>query len=162
MDYSKPIRLGLFVRIKPIDLFSSQFTFGHRLWMGKAAQEAKSDFELLRMIFDGLHEFEIKPCHVRKVYDYFDDMLKRLQRWCEYEKQLNYEPTIEEKRAGIEIIGKKLKEFATIDAIATRMRISHDQALQLPYDTVFKMLLKDMEQSRFERKLNKIYFDKRK
>jgi hypothetical protein len=97
-----------------------------------------------------------------KVYEYVKDVITKLNTWSEKEKALHYEPTAEEVRAGINQISEKLQEFATVDAIAKRMHISHDETLRLPYSTVYMMLLADLEHSKFERRLNKIYENKYK
>ena len=156
MDYNKAIRLSLFKSLKPIDLLSERFTFGHRLALVSAVQN-ESPFEVMRLCIEVLHNIKVKPRHIRKLFNYFQDVLEKLYQWCEREKLLHYEPTAEEKQAGIKELGDILKEFGQVDAIATRMHISHDEALQLPYSTVFMILRKDLEQSKFERRLQKVY-----
>lgn len=156
MDYLKNIRLSIFKTIRPIDLLSENFTFGQRLALANAIR-SESPFEIMQQVFKVMHNVAIKPRDVKKLFNYFQDILEKLEKWCEREKVLNYEPSAEEKQAGIKQLGEILKEFGQIDAIATRMHISHDAVLQLPYTTVFMILRKDLEQSKFERRLNKVY-----
>lgn len=156
MDYSKPIRLSLFKKIQPVDLFTERFTFGHRLALGTALQQ-KSPYDIMQQIMSVLHGITIQPRHVRRLYNYFQDILEKLEKWCEREKLLHYEPSAEEKQAGIKQLGEILKEFGQVDSLAVRMHISHDDVLKLPYSTVFMILRKDLEQSKFERRLHKVY-----
>lgn len=157
----KKIRLSLFRYIQPMDLFGEHFTLGHRLALGNAVQSQK-EYEILKDMISALHEVKIKPRHIKRMIKYFREILEKLEKWIEREKQLQYDPTPEEVQAGYNEIGKKLKDFSVVDAIALRMGISHDDALQLPYTTVYMMLLKDLEQSKFERRLQKVYERKHK
>ena len=70
-------------------------------------------------------------------------------------KRLEYKPTSDEIKAGI----KKLQQFGewgVVDSIAQRMHILHEQVLKLRYEDVFMMQWRDMEESRFQRKLIEI------
>lgn len=152
------IRVGL-KRVQLMDVRSDKFLLWHRLQLGELlnTQNEVAIFEGVIRIMYGIH---IRPKHYQRFYDHVKSTLDGLAFWVEKEKALKYEPTPEEKRAGIDQIGKKVKEFGTIDAIARRMHISHDDALKLPYATVYLMLLNDLEQSKFERRLQKVYSKK--
>lgn len=151
-----PIRLSPLRTLRPIDVLSDAFLFGHRLAIGKLVA-GFDELALFKGTIEALHDFTPQTKHFGKLYPYVVYVLDGIRQWAEREKQLHYEPTAEEKQAGIAELSKKLKEFSTIDAIAKRMGISHDDALQLPYATVYMMLLKDLEQSKFERRLQKVY-----
>lgn len=150
-------RLGL----EPLDLFGDGFTYGMRIAVGQDLEAAATDFEAMRGILNTLHGVEITPDDVAEVYDYYTQILGGLGKWLEMEAQLRYDPTPEERRAGIDTAFRELGHFNTLDAIALRMRISHDAALQLPYMTVWLMLKKDLATSQYERRLNKIHNDRR-
>ena len=143
-------------KIQPIDLLSDKFLFGHRIELGKLIASGE-DNNLIDGVMFALYEVKIRPIHYPIVYNHVKEVLEKLKVWTDKERALEYVPTPEEREAGINVISEKVKEFATIDAIATRMHISHNDALALPYSIVFLMLQKDLEQSKFERRLNKIY-----
>jgi hypothetical protein len=147
--------------IKTIDILSENFTFGQRIALNQISEYTK-DFELIEGIIYALYEVKIKKSDYAKVYLHVREVLQKLSVWVEKEKLLKYEPTPEEIRAGINKISEKLGDFATVDAIAKRMHISHQNAIDLPYSTVFLMLLSDLEHTKFERRLNKIYEQKHK
>jgi hypothetical protein len=69
-------------------------------------------------------------------------------------KKLKYTPTAGEKAAGIDKLSV-FKEWGTIDEIAQRMKILHDDVLKLRYNDVFLMQWKDLEQRKFERRYHK-------
>lgn len=152
------IRVGL-KRIQLTDVRSDKFLLWHRLQLGELlnTQNEVAIFEGIVRILYGIH---IQPKHYRRFYHHVKEVIDGLAFWMEKEKALKYQPTPEERQAGIEELGKRVKEFATVDAIARRMHISHDDALKLPYATVYLMLLNDLEQSKFERRLQKVYSKK--
>ncbi|MDR2066109.1 MAG: hypothetical protein LBP85_10445 [Prevotellaceae bacterium] len=148
-------------KITEIDILSERFTFGQRLEFNRLS-ELTYDHQIIEAVIYVLYEIKVKPEYYVSVYGHVKDVLTKLNIWNEKEKALQYEPTPEEIRAGINQISDKLKEFATVDAIAKRMHISHDDSLKLPYSTVYMMLLADFEHSKFERRLSKIYENKYK
>ena len=154
------IRIGL-KRLQPIDVRSDKFLLWHRLQLGELLN-TQNEVAIFEGVVRILYGIGIKPKHYSRFYNHVKNVLDGLAFWVEKEKALKYEPTSEERQAGIDKIGKKVKEFGTIDAIARRMHISHDEALKLPYATVYLMLLNDLEQSKFERRLQKIYSKKHK
>ncbi len=156
----KAIRIGL-KRVHPLDVRSDKFLLWHRLQLGEVLN-TQNEVAIFEGIIRVLYRINIKPKHYRRFYYHVKDVLSGLAFWVEKEKALKYEPTPEERQAGIDQIGRKVKEFGTIDAIARRMHISHDEALKLPYATVYLMLLNDLEQSKFERRLHNVYRKKHK
>lgn len=144
-----------------MDVRSDKLLLWHRLQLGELLN-VQNEAAIFEGIVRILYRISIKPKHYRRFYYHVKDVLGGLAFWVEKEKALKYEPTPEERQAGIDQIGKSVKEFGTVDAIARRMHISHDDALKLPYATVYLMLLNDLEQSKFERRLHKVYSKKHK
>ena len=144
-----------------MDVRSDKFLLWHRLQLGELLN-TQNEVAIFEGVVRILYNIHIQPKLYRRFYDHVKAVLDGLAFWVEKEKALKYEATPEEKQAGIDQIGKKVKEFGTIDAIARRMHISHDDALKLPYATVYLMLLNDLEQSKFERRLHKVYSKKQK
>lgn len=140
-----------------MSLMDEAFTFGHRIALGQLVESGVDDYELMRKTMELLHQHKLRRREIRKLLDYFEAVLVQLKDWSVKEQSLQYEPTPEERQAGLLELGKQLKEFSTVDAIATRLHISHDDALRLPYGTVYMMLLKDSELHKFERRLHKIH-----
>jgi hypothetical protein len=159
MDYNKRIKISPFKSIKPIDILGGEFSFGQRLAIAEALQKNKT-FDVFKNCIKALHNIKPAKRHVKKLYNYFSDILLKTKVWVEREKTLKYQPSPEEKQAGISNLNDMLKEFGQIDAIAVRMRIKHDEVLQMPYSTVFMIMRKDLEQAKFERRLQKIYEQK--
>lgn len=157
---AKFIRIGL-KQVQLIDVRSDKFLLWHRLQLGEVLN-SQNEVAIFEGVVRVLYNVNIKPKHYRRFYNHVKDLLNGLAFWIEKEKALKYEPTLEERQAGIDQIGKKVKEFGTIDAIARRMHINHNEALRLPYATVYLMLLNDLEQSKFERRLHNIYSKKHK
>ena len=145
----------------PLDVRSDKFLLWHRLQLGEALS-LQSEAAIFEGVIRVLYAVNISPKHYRRFYNHVKDVLDGLAFWVEKEKALKYEPSQEERQAGIDQLGKKVKEFGTVDAIARRMHISHDDALKLPYATVYLMLLNDLEQSKFEKRLHNVYSKKHK
>ena len=142
-----------------MDVRSDKFLLWHRLQLGELLN-TRDEVAIFEGAIRLLYGIRIQPKQYPKLYHHVKDVLSGMSFWMEKEKALRYEPTAEERQAGIDEVGKKVKEFATVDAIARRMHISHDEALKLPYATVYLMLLNDLEQSKFERRLQKVYSKK--
>lgn len=132
-----------------------RFLFWHRINLGHLVDQ-KDELFLFKNSFKLLYDYDITPADYYTYFNVYEKVVRGIEYWLDKEKELKYEPTSEEKKAGIEDISKKLKEFSTIDAIALRMHISHDDVLKIPYATVYLMLLNDMEVFKYQKRLTKI------
>ncbi len=71
-------------------------------------------------------------------------------------KLLKNEPTNEERRAGLKNFDK-FGSFNLIDTLAGGDILKHDAIYQQNYERIFIKLLRDLEVSKFQRRLNEIY-----
>lgn len=158
-EAKKRVRISWRRTVRKMDILGGDFLYKHRLALGKLAQEDELAF------FEGavseLHGFTPKPMHYPKLAAYLQEIISGLNTWVEREKQLHYEPTSEERQAGIAELGRKLGEFSTIDTLSQRQRIPHDAVLEMDYITVYMMLLKDLELGKLERRIANVYEKKR-
>lgn len=148
-------------RIKIKDLSGSNMKFGERISIGLAFEE-ETDSTRLKEVVRRLYGVDLKAKHFKYFTSHLKDIGELLAQWISKEKTIKYTPTPEETEAGISSIGEKLQHFSTIDAIAKRMTISHNQALEIDYSVVFLMLQSDLEQAMFNRRLHKVYSAKAK
>lgn len=74
-------------------------------------------------------------------------------------KFLKYDPEPEEIKAGFKKLDNGL--FGTIDTIARRMVISHDEVLQLSQQKVFMMLKIDLDSFNYSKRLRKVYSERK-
>lgn len=75
-------------------------------------------------------------------------------------KLLQNEPTPEERRAGLKNF-EKFGSFNLIDTLAGGDILKHDAIYQQNYERVFIKMLRDLEVSKFQRRLNEIYMQKK-
>lgn len=75
-------------------------------------------------------------------------------------KLLKNEPSNEERRAGLKNFDK-FGSFNLIDTLAGGDILKHDAIYQQNYERVFIKLLRDLEVSKFQRRLNEIYTQKK-
>lgn len=75
-------------------------------------------------------------------------------------KLLQSEPTNEERRAGIKNF-EKFGSFNLIDTLAGGDILKHDEIYQQNYERIFLKMYRDLEVSKFQRKLSEIYMQKK-
>ena len=98
----------------------------------------------------------LKACDVIRVTFHVIDQLQELNK--RDEKYLKYEPSKEELKAGLLKMNHGV--FGVIDNIARRMRITHDQVLDLSQQKVFMMLKIDIDNANYARNLRTVLTDK--
>lgn len=79
----------------------------------------------------------------------------------QFKKLGEYEPTFEEKEAGIEEL-EKFGFFATVVEMARKYSKTHDEILNMAAIEVYRTLLYDFEVSQVNKNLNRIYAHKAK
>lgn len=148
----------------PIDFDKGKFTFGHRIELGTIMQdENTSEVEKFELIIRCLHGFTPKPKQYEDLIPYFNDICNGLKKWAEMEAQmLNNEPTDEELQAGVKEFMRKVGEFGTVKSIAKAYSKDPDEVLNWEYAKVFGILFTDLEESKFQRRLNKVIENKYK
>lgn len=97
----------------------------------------------------------------RQVFGYFNYLQHGLERIAKMEELLNYEPTSEEMRAGIEEFNK-FGVFVTIDRLAGGDPLKYEAITKMPYNIIYSKLLLSKTDSEFQKRYEKIISDKYK
>ena len=153
---SKKITAKSVIKSK-IDIKAGEMTFNHRIELGKILSGNDSEIVKFQKVFECLHNFTPMFTQYNLLLEYFKQIIEGLAYWIDVEsKLLKYEPTAEEKQAGIKELSVKIGELGTIDALAEKYGIDPDEVLKWQYAKVFGILFSDLEKSKYQRKYHEV------
>lgn len=133
----------------------SDMMYGQMLELRQGFVDAVDDHEIALLIGRVMLEKDISAYKCEEFLPYMIAVMSFVEDRTKTEnKKLKYTPTAGEKAVGIDKLNV-FKEWGTIDNIALRMGILHDDVLKLRYNDVFLMQWKDLEQAKFERRYRK-------
>ena len=148
-EHKLPEKICGFELPKTLDLI----TFGMRLDLS----EIKNDFDFYfkpLMLLGGLRKEQILICNAYDVIAFGFLVSKELTRLNERDSKLKYKFDKEEERAGIHLLNHGI--FGTIDMIAKRMNISHDDVLELSQQKVYMMMKIDIDNANYQKRLRDV------
>jgi len=144
-----------------IDVKAGDMTFGQRIDLGKILSSEDNEIDKFEKTFICLHNFKPRPKDYMNLIEYFKKIVTGLKFWIETELvMLKYDPTEEEKRAGVKELMEKIGEFGTIKALAKAYNTDPDIILTWKYSKVFGILHTDLEESKFQSKYQKVIENK--
>jgi hypothetical protein len=148
---------------RKIDIKGGELTFGQRIEIGKILVEKDlEDFDRFRQTYKCLYKKEpsLTITSARDAASEFEEIIEGIVFWIKKEAELlKYEPSPEEQRAGIIGLAAKIGEFGTVKAIAKTYGQDPDEILKWKYGKVFAILYTDLEEHKFQIKLQKIHTD---
>lgn len=154
---SQRIKVGLFKSIQKIDVKSGRLSFGQRIELGKIISSDKDDITTLIEVINCLHDFRPTKRQIIIMSKYIDDILHGLKYWNDAENTLlKYDPTPEEKMAGIQSLSKKIGSMGTVDALAEKYGVDPDIIINWEYAKVFGILFADLEKAKYQRSYQKV------
>ena len=134
-----------------------ELTIGQVLLLSQTSDPTLAFKELLH-----LDDAEIALLDIQEAVGFINFVNRELKRINELLARAHAKPTPEEAEAGADQIGKDVGTFATIDYIAKRCSISHDQAAEMSWRRVYAMMVLDRDNELFRRRLQKVYQNKNK
>lgn len=145
-----------------IDIKAGSMTFGQRIELGKIFSSADDELLKFENVFHCLHGYKPKLTEYAALTPYFKEIVEGVAHWVNAETiMLKYEPTPEQKQAGIKALSKSIGEMGTVDALAEKYGIDPDVVLSWEYAKVFGILFADLEKAKYQKRYNKI-IDKKK
>lgn len=140
-----------------IDFESKDFTYGNRIALGDVfAKEGVSEYQQMKAAFRELYGFSARLLPLGWRVKAFRHIVEGLKSWIEKEQQLlQYTPSSDELAAGVKELGEKVGNMSTIKALAKAYSKDPDEILRWDYSKVFGILYTDLEERKFETKLNK-------
>ena len=143
--------------MKEIDVKTGEMTFGQRIELGQIFAGESSEVEKFEKTFLCLHNFKPRWYNRKKLMGYFTRIVEGIVFWSEQEATLlKYEPTPEEVRAGVTQYTSKIGELGTIKALAKTYGQNPDDILLWKYGKVFGILYTDLEEHKYQMRLNKV------
>lgn len=140
-----------------LDWGAGAFTYGNRINMGEILQRESNEYRALCIIYKEVYGWSARWLPFRKRYKVFSMITKQLQGWIDKEQtMLRYEPTEEQKRAGLDRLNKAVGEMATIRALAKEYGQDPDTILSWQYGKVFGILLCNLEEHKYNERYKKI------
>ena len=144
-----------------INVKEGDLSFGQRINIGKIlTNEAIEEMDKLKQVWKCLYGVDLKltSTNTKKMLLEFEEVIDGIIFWIKKETELlKYNPTPEEQRAGINDLSSKIGEFGTVKAIAKAYSRDPDEVLKWKYGKVFGILYTDLEEHRFQVKLQKQY-----
>lgn len=108
----------------------------------------------------GLDRAKVNECRAEEVVGFVTWVAREVKRINKLFEATNVKPTAEEKQAGIDKLS--FGPFGLIDYYALRMGFTdHDHVLSLPWVRIYQCMIIDSERAKYERRLRKIYADKK-
>lgn len=142
--------------IQRIDIQGGQMTFGQRIELGRIITEKElTDIDKMK---EGMKCLEVKWSlrNTSEIIEYWYEALMGIKYWIEREQtELKYEPSAEEKAAGIAQLSLVVGEMATITALAKDYSKDPDEILEWKYGKVYNLLFTNLQSHLFRERLNK-------
>lgn len=142
--------------IKRIDIQGGQMTFGQRIELGRIITEKElTDIDKMK---EGMQCLGAKWSlrNTSEIVEYWYEVLMGIKYWIEREQtELKYEPSAEEKAAGIAQLSLVVGEMATITALAKDYSKDPDEILEWKYGKVYNLLFTNLQSHLFRERLNK-------
>lgn len=145
------------INIKPESL---SMTYGQRIELS----EAKTLYDMIILsdkVMNGAksEEHTLKKSFVN-VYPLAVSVIHSLEQMAKRDADtFNYTPTPEEVKAGFYNLNHGI--FGTIDKLAQRLRVKHDEILAMQELTIYTILKIDFENSMYQRRLQKVIQEKK-
>lgn len=142
--------------IQRIDIQGGQMTFGQRIELGRIITEKElTDIDKMK---EGIQCLGAKWSlrNTSEIVEYWYEVLMGIKYWIEREQtELKYEPSAEEKAAGIAQLSLVVGEMATITALAKDYSKDPDEILEWKYGKVYNLLFTNLQSHLFRERLNK-------
>ena len=149
--------------LKEVDIKSGRLTYGQRIELGKILGSKDSEVEMFEKALKCMYDIDVKPKHYKKYLGVFQNIVDGIVHWVKLESEnLRYDPTPEEKRAGIEKLANDIGEFGTVKALASRFNVDPDEIFKWQYGKVYGILATDLKEYKYQTKLNNIINEKYK
>ena len=140
-----------------INIKAGEMTFGQRIEVGKIIETESDGIVQAISIMQCLHNFRPNYKQLLKLQPYLVEISDGFKFWIDTEATLlKYDPTIEEKQAGIKELAEKTGELGTVKAMAKAFSKDPDEILLWKYGKVFGILLSDLEECKFNRRYDKV------
>jgi len=146
------------MRIRKINIVEGDFTYGQRLAIDDIFQNAElSEYGKLKACFVELYGWTPRILPPRMRVRWIDDMVAGIEHWVRVEQAtLKYEPTEDERKAGIEDYSKNVGHLANIKALAKDYGIDPDALLAWKWAKVYGIMLTDLESFRYQQRLTEV------
>lgn len=142
--------------IHKIDIQGGQMTFGQRIELGRIITDKDmTDLDKMKSAMQCL-DVKWNLRNMSDMVEYWYEVLEGIKYWIEREQEeLKYEPSAEEKAAGIIQLSLVVGEMSTIMALAKDFSKDPDEILQWKYGKVYNLLFTNLHSHLFRERLNK-------
>ena len=148
-----------------IDIKGGEFTYGQRIELGGilANKQDRPEHELFLETIELMYGRKPTVSEYKEAIKAFRHIVEGLVFWIELEsRQLKYEPTQEEKDAGLERYAAEVGELGTAYALAKEFAKDPDEILLWKYGKVFGYLRKQKADGDFQRRYSAVLARKAK
>lgn len=151
---------------KPIlrDISEGDLTYGERIELGRIVRdENMGDYQRIKEVCQCLYDVEVTPEQAVHLTDHVAKVLTDIIDWMKKEQQEFYiPPTPEEERARIQDLTKACGDMGDVVSLAESFQCSFEEVYNKPYLEIFTIHKVHAERTRYERRLNKVYQERKK
>lgn len=153
------MRVGKYYIGGKFDLWCDAFTYAMRIEVGECFGNAElSEYERMKAAFRVMYGYSPRLLPIKRRVRLLTALMQDFARMVESEQDaLKYEPTEQEKAAGIDAYAEAVGHFGTVKSIAKAFGRDPDEILQWPWQKVFGVLLTDLADYKFNERLRKEY-----
>lgn len=144
------------MRVREWKYEEGAFTYGQRIAVGDAlADETKTWYERMKQAWRELYGWNARLMPPRMRARRFERMIDGLKYWIDVEaKTLHYEPTQEEKSAGIVRLNQEVGHIGTIKALAEKFACDPDTILTWQWAKIYGILHADLKEYQYHKRLS--------
>lgn len=142
------------MRIREWKYKDGEFSYGQRIAIGEIlTQEDQSWYKRLKACWKELYGWNVRLLIPVLRVRALDRMTEGIRYWVELEEQtLKYDPTADEKRAGLMQLNQQVGHLGTIKALAEKFGKDPDDILKWQWGKVYGILLADLKEAEYQRR----------
>lgn len=149
-------------RIGVVNIQGGEFTYGNRIALADIFKdEGKTEYQKMKEAFREIYGYSCRWLPRKKRYRTLIGIVEGFSEWIKRENTvLDYKPTQDQLRAGIEQYSKAVGSMSTVHAIAERFSEDPDTVLRWDYAKVFGILFVDLERYKYQQRERKVIDEK--
>lgn len=149
------------MKISEIDI--DDITFAQRIQIGQIFDKKdQAEIDVCKRIFTEVFDVNWNLRTIPAIVKKWTDVQQGILGWINKEKELRYEPTIDEKKAGIANLNKMTGYMGVAMAIAKQFSTDPDVVLQWKYGKVFNILYVNKLNADYQKKYQQVIEQKNK
>lgn len=143
------------MRLREWKYEDGEFTYAQRIELAEVFKnDSLSEYQKMKAAWRVLYGWSARWMNPWRRVKAFGRMLNGLLFWVKLErKNLKYEPTPEELRAGLQRLNEQVGEMVTIKALAEKFGVDPDVILTWHWAKAYGLLYADLKEAEYQRRM---------